>query len=157
MFRRKRKHSIEVTRLESLVAASMAVTGDVEFSSGLRVDGRIDGNVSSAPGANGLLVLSEKGTINGSVRTWDAVINGTINGDLEVEHFLELQASARVTGNISYRQMQLECGAAVEGRLVCSDGECTVPAGEARAAPPAREPKVLELPGPALGRAAGSL
>lgn len=120
MFRRKHNKSIEVTKLSSLVADNMAVTGDVTFSGGLRVDGRINGNVISEDGANGLLVLSEKGTINGNVRTWDAVINGTITGDLEVEHFLELQANARVTGNITYRQMQLECGAAVAGKLVCA-------------------------------------
>ena len=145
MFRRKHNKSIEVTKLSSLVANNMAITGDVTFSGGLRVDGRINGNVISEDGANGLLVLSEKGGINGSVRTWDAVINGTINGDLEVLHFLELQASARVTGNITYRQMQLECGATVEGKLVCAGGE-------AATAAPARESNVVELPGP--GRAA---
>ncbi|MEO8224403.1 MAG: polymer-forming cytoskeletal protein, partial [Gammaproteobacteria bacterium] len=82
MFRKKRKHSIEATRLESLVAENMSVTGDVEFSSGLRIDGRVHGNVVSAEGAHGLLVLSQKGTINGRVKTYDAVINGTIAGDL---------------------------------------------------------------------------
>lgn len=143
MFRRKRKHSIEVTRLESLVATSMAVTGDVEFSSGLRVDGRINGNVSATPDAKGLLVLSEHGVINGSVRAWDAVINGTITGDLEVEHFLELQPNARVTGNITYRQLQLECGAAVEGRLLCSELPAVAEAGD-----PPRDAKVVALPGP---------
>jgi cytoskeletal protein CcmA (bactofilin family) len=135
MFRRKHNKSIEVTKLSSLVADNMAITGDVAFSSGLRVDGRIDGDVASEDGANGLLVLSEKGSINGSVRTWDAVINGTINGDLEVLHFLELQANARVTGNITYRQMQLECGAAVEGRLVCAGDAAGAPVGPAAARP----------------------
>lgn len=143
MFRRKRKHPIEVTRLESLIAASMTINGDVEFSSGLRVDGRINGNVTGAPDANGLLVLSEHGVINGSVRAWDAVINGTIAGDLEVEHFVELQPGARVTGNITYRQLQLECGAAVEGRLMCAELPAT---GAAPAMKP--EARVLELPRP---------
>ena len=30
---------------------------------------------------------------------------------------LELQAGARVTGNIRYRQLQMECGAMVDGTL----------------------------------------
>jgi cytoskeletal protein CcmA (bactofilin family) len=62
-------------------------------------------------------VLSEKGSIIGSAKVYDAVINGTIRGDLEVEHYLELQAGARVTGNIRYRQLQMECGAKVDGTL----------------------------------------
>lgn len=149
MFRRKHNKSIEVTKLSSLVADNMAVTGDVTFSGGLRVDGRINGNVTSDDGANGLLVLSEKGTINGSVRTWDAVVNGTITGDLLVEHFLELQANARVTGNITYRQMQLECGAAVEGKLVCA-GEAAAVAGGPAAPLAVRDSRVVELAGPGL-------
>jgi cytoskeletal protein CcmA (bactofilin family) len=129
----------------------------VRFSGGLRVDGRIDGEVISEDGTNGLLVLSEKGTINGSVRTWDAVINGTITGDLEVEHFLELQASARVTGNITYRQMQLECGAAVEGKLVCAGGEAAAAmAAGPTASKPVCDPNVVELPGAPQVSALGS-
>lgn len=148
MFGRKRNQSIDVTKLSSLVADNMVINGDVVFSSGLRVDGRINGNVSSGEGVHGLLVLSEKGSIQGSVRTWDAVINGTITGDLEVGHFLELQANARVTGNITYRQMQLVCGAAVEGRLVCA-GE----AGTADTATPSgTKPIGGLLPTPELSR-----
>jgi cytoskeletal protein CcmA (bactofilin family) len=132
MFRKKHNKSIEITKLSSLVADNMAIKGDVLFSGGLRVDGRIDGNVVSESNSNGLLVLSEKGTIHGSVRTYDAVINGTITGDLEVEHFLELQANARVTGNITYRQLQLECGATVDGKLLCAPERTVVaPAGAA--------------------------
>ncbi len=141
MFRRKHNKSIEITKLSSLVADNMAIKGDVLFSGGLRVDGRIDGNVVSENNTNGLLVLSDKGTINGSVRTYDAVINGTIAGDLVVEHFLELQANARVTGNITYRQLQLECGATVDGKLLCApEGTAAAPASSSAlqlAAPPA--------------------
>ena len=132
MFRKRHNKSIEITKISSLVADNMAIKGDVMFSGGLRVDGRIDGNVVSESNTNGLLVLSEKGTIHGSVRTYDAVINGTIAGDLEVEHFLELQANARVTGNITYRQLQLECGATVDGKLLCApEGAVAAPAGAA--------------------------
>lgn len=118
MFRRKQRNPIEITKLSSLVADNMAITGDVQFTGGLRVDGRIEGDVVSENGSNGLLVLSDKGSIKGCVKAYDAVINGTITGDLEVEHFLELQPNARISGNITYRQMKLECGATVDGKLI---------------------------------------
>lgn len=121
--RKKSTRNFDITKLSSLVADQMSITGDVIFSGGLRVDGRIHGQVVSEDGANGLLVLSDKGTIVGGVKVHDAVINGTIEGDLEVSHFLELQANARVTGNISYRQLQLECGATVDGKLLRLDDE----------------------------------
>ena len=64
-------------------------------------------------------MLSNKGSVAGMVAVHDAVINGLVEGDLEVEHYLELQANARVTGNITYRTLKLECGASVEGKLKC--------------------------------------
>lgn len=117
VFGRKRNRSIEMTKLSSLVAGNLEIVGDVIFSDGLRVDGRIQGNVINKDGERSLLVLSEKGSINGRVRAYDAVINGVITGDLEVEHFLELQSNARISGNIVYRQLQMECGAVVDGKL----------------------------------------
>ncbi|AKU11886.1 hypothetical protein AzCIB_1991 [Azoarcus sp. CIB] len=116
-FGRKGKRTIEMTKLSSLVADNLEIVGDVIFSDGLRVDGRIQGNVINKDGERSLLVLSEKGSISGRVRAYDAVINGVITGDLEVEHFLELQSNARISGNIVYRQLQMECGAVVDGKL----------------------------------------
>jgi len=46
------------------------------------------------------------------------VINGTVVGDLDVEHRLELQSDARVTGTIRYRQLQMDVGANVQGHLL---------------------------------------
>jgi len=117
MFRRKPRTPIDVTRLSSLIAAGVDIAGDIRITDGLRIDGQVEGNVLCKDAARGLLVLSEKGTIIGSAKVYDAVINGTIHGDLEVEHYLELQTGARVTGNIRYRQLQMECGAKVDGVL----------------------------------------
>ena len=116
-FRRKSDLAIEVTKLSSLIDAGVEIVGDVYIRDGLRVDGRVQGEVRCRDDAHGLLVLSESGCIEGSVRVYDAVVNGTICGDLEVAHFLELQAGARVTGNITYRQLRMDCGATVEGKL----------------------------------------
>jgi cytoskeletal protein CcmA (bactofilin family) len=117
MFRRKSRTPIDIARLSSLIAAGVEIVGDVTITDGLRIDGRLQGNVLCKDAARGLLVLSEKGSIAGGAKVYDAVINGSICGDLEVENFLELQANARVTGNIRYRQVHMECGAKVDGRL----------------------------------------
>ena len=117
MFRKKNTMSIDVSRLAGLLPHDTCVRGDVAFAGGLRIDGRVEGNVQGKAGDQALLVLSEKGVIVGTVKVHDAVINGRVEGDLEVEHFLELQAGARVTGNITYRTMKLDCGATVDGKL----------------------------------------
>jgi cytoskeletal protein CcmA (bactofilin family) len=123
MFRKKRSVAIDASRLAGLLPLDTCVRGDVLFAGGLRIDGRVEGNVICKPDDRGLLVLSENAVIVGSVKVYDAVINGRIEGDMEVEHFLELQVNARVTGNITYRTLKLECGATVEGQLVRLEDE----------------------------------
>lgn len=118
MFRKKSTMTVDASRLASLLAQDTVVRGDVTFTGGLRIDGRVEGNVVGKADARGLLVLSEKGVIVGTVKAHDAVINGRVEGDLEVAHYLELQDGARVTGNISYRTLKLDCGAVVDGKLV---------------------------------------
>ena len=123
--KRKNPSAIKMTQLSSLIAEGVEITGDVVFTGGMRIDGRVNGNVigRSLDGkAPPLLVLSDKGRIEGSVRCGDAVINGSVVGDLEVEHLLELQSEARVSGTIRYRQLQLDVGAAVQGQLIRVDG-----------------------------------
>lgn len=126
MFRRRTDLPIDVTRLSSLIGAGVEIAGDVLITDGVRIDGKVEGIVQCKDDARGLLVLSESGTIVGGARVHDAVINGTVRGDLQVENFLELQAGARVTGNIRYRQLRIECGATVDGKLEhMADGTAT--------------------------------
>ena len=106
-----------VTGFSSLIADNLSVQGDLEFSDGLKVDGRIRGCVSFKPGTTSLLAVSANGVVEGNVSSYDALIDGTIVGDLRVEHLLELHSNARVSGNITYRQLSMENGAVVEGTL----------------------------------------
>jgi cytoskeletal protein CcmA (bactofilin family) len=96
------------------------IRGDLHFTRGIRVDGCIKGDLvgRAAEGEGGaLLVLSEKGRIEGAVTCRNAVINGTVIGDLHIEHFLELQANAHIVGSIRYGQLQMEVGAVVRGQV----------------------------------------
>ena len=158
MFRRKQPHAIDVRRLSSLIAEGVHIVGDVHVHDGLRVDGHVEGSIVGEEvaragqdpredGGHGLLVLSGKGMVTGTVRVRDAVINGTIRGDIHVEDFLELQPDARVTGNISYRRLQMACGATVEGRLErLGETGAAAPTGAAAEAPPGPASKVVSLP-----------
>jgi cytoskeletal protein CcmA (bactofilin family) len=117
----KKQKFIKMSPLSTLVADGVEITGNLLFAGGMRIDGRVKGDITGRKGdatAPSLLVLSAKGHIEGSVRCGDAVINGTVNGDLDVEHRLELQSDARVCGTIRYRQLQMDVGATVQGQLL---------------------------------------
>jgi cytoskeletal protein CcmA (bactofilin family) len=118
---RKKTPAIQLSKLSSLIAEDVVIVGDISFSGGLRIDGRVKGNVVALPsaegGPRGLLVLSDKGQVEGSIRCGDAVINGAVTGDVDVENFLELQSNARMSGTIRYQHLKMDVGAAVQGRL----------------------------------------
>lgn len=112
---------VSVDKFSSLIADNLSLRGDLEFEGGLKVSGAVRGNIRHKPGTSSLLALSAGGLIEGNVSSHDALIDGSIVGDLVVEHLLELHSNARVRGNIRYRQLSMENGAQVEGTLTRLD------------------------------------
>jgi cytoskeletal protein CcmA (bactofilin family) len=113
----RKKHS-PLKRIDSLIGAGTVVHGDVTFTGGLRIDGHVEGNVIAADGEPGTLVLSGQARVDGEIRVSHVVVNGTINGPITVTDHVELQAKARVVGDVSYRTLEMHVGAVVEGRLI---------------------------------------
>jgi cytoskeletal protein CcmA (bactofilin family) len=103
--------------VDTLIGAKVVLRGDVVFSGGLHVDGAVIGTISAEPGAEALLVVSEKGRIEGEVRVPHVVIDGTVKGDIHAPGKVELAARARIEGNIHYRLLEMAAGAEVNGRL----------------------------------------
>jgi len=116
MWERRKSHSSQ-KRIDSLIGAGTVVHGDVTFAGGLRVDGHVQGNVVATDGEPGTLVISEHARIDGEIRVAHVVINGTVNGPVVVEDHLELQAKARVVGDVTYRTLEMHVGAVIQGRL----------------------------------------
>ncbi len=106
-------------RIDSLVGSGTKIVGDVTFEGGLRVDGEVKGNVFSATGEqHSTLVVSEHARIEGEISVSHLVINGTVIGPVFSSELLELQAHARVTGDVQYNTIEMHLGAVVQGRLV---------------------------------------
>lgn len=116
MFERK-KHGPAQKRIDSLIGAGTTVSGDVVFTGGLRIDGAVCGNVSTVNGESGTLVVSEQARVDGEINVSHVVVNGAINGPVTASDFLELQAKARVVGDVEYRSLEMHLGAVVQGRL----------------------------------------
>ncbi|SAK92916.1 Polymer-forming cytoskeletal [Caballeronia fortuita] len=120
---KKDSNGIKMAKLATLVAHNVHISGDLEFSEGLRMDGQVTGNVSGRPGEETLLVVSDQGAIRGNVSAYNVVINGCVTGDVTVTHFVELQSNARVLGNIYYQQLRMDIGATIEGKLTRIDSQ----------------------------------
>lgn len=113
-----KKDSKPQNRIDTLIGAGTCVTGDITFTGGLRIDGEIRGNVRATGDQSSTLVVSEHARVEGEVSVSHLVINGTVLGPVISSGFLELQAKARVTGDVEYNTIEMHLGAVVQGKLV---------------------------------------
>ena len=104
--------------IDSLIGAGSTITGDVAFTGGLRVDGCVKGNIRSVGDKLGTLVLSEMAKIEGEIEVGHVVVNGTVAGPIRAREYLELLPKARVTGDVSYKTIEIHVGAIVMGRMM---------------------------------------
>ena len=115
MFGRRKQVS---TRIDTLLGKTATLNGDLEFSGGLHLDGRVNGNVRSNAADGGALSVSESGFIEGNVEVTNIVMNGTVNGDMHARDRLVLGGSARVNGNVHYGVIEMAPGAVITGKLI---------------------------------------
>jgi len=118
----KRRDNDGKAEVETLIGRSVSVQGDVEFSGGLHIDGRITGSVRSSAGVPAALTVSEHGVIEGSVAAPSVVLNGRVNGDIFASERVILGAKARVQGNVHYSVIEMALGAEISGKLVPHSG-----------------------------------
>jgi cytoskeletal protein CcmA (bactofilin family) len=104
-------------KIDSLIGRQTEILGDLHFSGGLHVDGTIRGNVY-AEDDDAALTLSPQGTVEGDVQVPNVVLDGVVVGDVHAAEHIELNANARITGNVYYRLIEMAMGAEVNGSLV---------------------------------------
>ena len=122
--------------IDTLIGPDMLIRGDLEFTGGLYVEGRIVGKVRAVDGKPASLVLAEAGIIEGEVHVPVVIVNGSLNGDVHASERIELAQKARVQGNIHYTVVEMSAGAQLTGRLVHATAADVPEAASVEAATP---------------------
>lgn len=105
-------------KIDTLIGPNTRINGDVEFTGGFHLDGRINGNVTALDADESTVSVSEHGCIDGSVLASSIILHGTVNGDINAADRVELGAKARVLGNVSYTVLESAVGAQINGKLI---------------------------------------
>jgi len=106
---------------DTLITLDTKITGDVEFSGVLFVDGHIKGNITAQEGNHSLLTIGSEGHIEGEVTVPQVVIYGYVKGDVHTSEHLNLQKESCVEGDVFYNLLEMSMGASVNGQLVKKD------------------------------------
>lgn len=117
----KNKPNLPDGQVDTLIGPQVVIHGDLQFSGGLYIEGRVVGRVIAEEGQKATLTLAEQGSIEGEVHAPVVVINGRLDGDVHAAERVELASKARVRGNVHYQVVEMAAGATVTGRLLHAD------------------------------------
>lgn len=122
MFNSKTKTGQEESSLvsSSIVGTGTVISGTIETSGDLRIDGTLKGNIIS----KGKLLIGPGGTVDGDIYCRHADILGQINGNIEVKDLLQLKGKAFVNGDITTAKLFIEETASFNGQ--CKMGASVV-------------------------------
>ena len=98
----------------SLLDTQLSVSGDLETTGSLRIEGNLDGSVLSADS----VVIGVGSKITGDIHAREVVVGGTITGNVHASERVELQATAVVTGDVHTGSILIQEGGVVNGRVL---------------------------------------
>ena len=123
MFGNNNKQNAKVSskgngQVDTLVGRNTHVEGDIEFTGGLYVDGKVTGTIRGGADGQAMLSISEHGVVEGDIHVAHVVVNGRLVGNIHQAQNVELLGNAHIQGNIQYQLLQMAVGAAITGQLL---------------------------------------
>ena len=70
----------------------------------------------SLQSARGTIIVTSSGTVHGDISVENAIIHGTVQGEISATGRVELGSSARVIGDVETNAIEIQPGAIFEGR-----------------------------------------
>jgi len=102
-----------------VIESSTKIIGDVVSKADFRIDGVVEGNITTS----GKVVIGKTGKIIGKLICSNADMSGSINGEVEVSETLSLMSDSYVKGEITTAKLSVEEGAQVEATISMKTGK----------------------------------
>jgi cytoskeletal protein CcmA (bactofilin family) len=119
VFKSKRKNPLgkTVENFETIIGKSIHIDGNLNISQGVRIDGILNGNIFQDEGKTATVAISESGRVNGNIHAQQVIVSGHVKGNIYSLDRVELLATSRIEGEITYGSLGIEVGAKVLGKL----------------------------------------
>jgi prepilin-type processing-associated H-X9-DG protein len=120
MFGSKKQNSpkAKAGAADTLICKQTKITGDINFTGVLYVDGHVKGNISAEEVENSLLTIGTNGYVEGEINVPHIMILGRVKGDVHALEHIELMSDSRVEGNVYYKLIEIAMGAEVNGQML---------------------------------------
>ena len=96
----------------------MSLSGEITSCNRLIVEGTVAAQLDNCQH----VIISETGVFRGDGTTDNADVHGCFEGNLVVRKRLLIRATGRVSGTITYSEIEIKCGGKISGTIRAHEG-----------------------------------
>jgi cytoskeletal protein CcmA (bactofilin family) len=111
MFTSKTKQNDTPVGSTTIIGAGTVITGDIESSGDIRIDGTLIGNLSS----KSKVLIGQDGVVEGDINGQQGDIMGKVTGVVRIKELLQLRGKSQVAGEIYTGKLEVEPTASFNG------------------------------------------
>jgi len=97
--------------MASVISKALKITGELESTEDIQIDGQIEGDVRGVG-----VKIGQNAKVKGTVYADEVELAGTIEGKIESKKVI-LTGTARMTGDVWHQEIKVESGAYISGNL----------------------------------------
>ena len=134
MFGKEGEGMVAEGKMNSIIGQGCKINGTIDVKDGtLRIDGEFEGTVNCP----GTLIVGKGGKVKADVTVRNAMVGGTVIGNIDAKEKIELQAGSHLEGDIKTTRLVIDEGVFFEGNCKMSPDSAARPG----ALPPMGEKK----------------
>ena len=102
-----------------VIESSTKIVGDIVSKADFRIDGVVEGNITTT----GKVVVGASGKISGKLNCSNADVSGSISGHIQISETLSLMSESYIQGDITTAKLSVEEGAQVDATIIMKTGK----------------------------------
>ncbi|MDJ0985709.1 MAG: polymer-forming cytoskeletal protein [Desulfobacterales bacterium] len=107
------KNEKKIESISTFIGFGSGIEGNVEFQGTMRLDGRVNGKITSK---NGTLIVGEKAVIEADILVESIIIMGTVSGTIDAQKRIEVRPPGQLNGSIQAGVISIEPGGRFNGK-----------------------------------------
>jgi len=120
MFEKFSQKSMSATseKFDTIIGRTTTIQGTLVLLDSVRIDGRVVGNVESAPDCKIAVAIGPTGEVTGDIKAHRVMVAGKVFGHIHAADRVEFQKDSLVQGDVSYGSIAVEHGAKLSGLIL---------------------------------------
>ena len=108
----RRSDAGETPRNQTRLGTDTVLRGTLRFRDSVEISGRLEGRIV----ADGYLFIRDGAEIRADIKARDIIVAGTVHGDIEATHRLEILETGQIYGNVRTARFRVADGVVFEGK-----------------------------------------